>query len=41
MLMERKAYPSDLTDEQWDMLKPYIPEVHRVVVPPNMNAVKL
>lgn len=25
--MERKAYPSDLTDEQWDLLKPYIPEV--------------
>jgi len=25
--MKRKAYPSDLTDEQWALLAPYLPTV--------------
>jgi transposase len=24
--MERKAYPTDLTDEQWELLRPLLPE---------------
>ncbi len=24
--MERKRYPSDLSDEEWEIIKPYIPE---------------
>jgi putative transposase len=27
--MKRKRYPSDLTDEQWALLKPLLPRVHR------------
>jgi putative transposase len=27
--MERKAYPSDLTDEQWSLIEPFFPPVLR------------
>jgi len=27
--MERKAYSTDLTDEQWKLLEPFFPPVHR------------
>jgi len=26
-MMKRKAYPSDLKDEEWDILCPFIPAV--------------
>jgi putative transposase len=27
--MERKSYPSDLTDQQWALIEPLLPQVHR------------
>jgi putative transposase len=36
-MSERKAYPSDLTDAEWEMLEPFIPEVSEDATVPTIS----
>lgn len=37
MLIKRKAYPTDVTDAQWEVLKPHLPEPNKRGAPRTVN----
>lgn len=37
MLIKRKAYPTDLTDKQWEVLKPHLPGANKRGAPRTVN----
>jgi len=37
MLIRRKPYPTDLTDAQWEVLKPHLPAPHKRGAPRTVN----